>query len=100
MRWPWKKIGVSRIPRRFDMRDKGWGNSLEIMGKKQEDGSWSACMFSSPLPQNGDEVILEVMGRRDMVFKITNVRPCGNPYDQCFCNITDIDYLENCEATC
>ena len=47
----------------------------------------------TPLPQNGDEVVISMDSGKELVCRFYDVEPCGDPRDMFWAKIVALDYL-------
>lgn len=74
-------------------RDNRWGHQISFWDWETR----SVNGHLTPLPQDDDMFGREMKSGRIAVFKLCDIKPCGNPPDMFFAMAEDVGYLDELE---
>lgn len=76
-----------------DFTKRYWGHDYTVM---QHDGhcNMNIAFWYNWDVNNNDGMILEMKSGKKMLFKITNLKACGDPSDMFFCDLVPVKYVE------
>lgn len=94
-KWLKKLLKKEWKPERvYDMQQHtGWGNSIQWTDVKTR----KICGWLRNKPEKGDAIISKMESGRTFLFKVKDVKHCGDPHDMFFATVEDVRYLEEGE---
>lgn len=81
-------------------RASGWGNSIKFTDQVSRGVvrvKSGIVGWKTPKPKNGDYLQVRMESGRVGVFKIENVKSCGDPHDMFFADVIEVGYKDEIE---